>query len=203
MAPTDSRGGRGSAAGRNGLNRPVIGQRSGGTGGKPGGGTPGKPLIGKNGVVGTQKPAGPGVRSAKSYSGGKTTNRSVVSGVRQAFKPGSGPGSSGAAGKPPKKREDERGLLPNEGGEYIWTTSGTTVPAVITGTDWSTREHTRGPAAELRADPRKAPVVDERDIVERLSRKDEPQDANQLWPIPKGTPGVIKAPKPGTYDDDW
>jgi hypothetical protein len=119
MAP---RGPRPSA---NGLNRPVIGGRSA-PAGEP---TPPRSLIGRNGVVSNPKAPRP-IRATRAQFGGRGTNRSVVSGVRQAFEPTETAPTS-ATSKAARKRDRETTPLPHEGGDYTWTVDRATVRGVV------------------------------------------------------------------------
>ena len=248
MAPS----GPGGGGSRTGLTRPVIGSRpgaplpvrgavprpggSGGTATVPGAGnrpgTPGsrpgasKPLIGRDGVVGgARRPNGPGVRLPRTHSGGIGPNRSVITGVRQAMKPGAGvngarpvPRAAGRGGASPnpgrgptlapepsrRNRSTDDGSGPGAtDGEYIWQVAGVTVPSVITGGDWSGHDHTPGPTPGLRTDPADAPVTDEHATVERLSRRNVEPSESELWSLSGTVPGVFRAPSPRKYDDEW
>lgn len=203
MAPT----GTGNRPGTSGVGRPVIGSRPGPMG-VPGGGNPGtapasrpapaKALIGSNGVVGNGQRAQSGVRVPKTHFGGAGTNRSVISGVRQAFQPGTGLPAPAKGGT---KRDAESQYRP-EGGDHQWTVDREVVPGVISGGDWTGREHHPGAVAELRGRPERA---DETATVERLSKPAEAAGKDDdYWNLPTGGRGVVVRGRTRRYDaNDW
>ncbi|GAA4894083.1 hypothetical protein LX16_1729 [Stackebrandtia albiflava] len=152
-----------------------------------------RPLIGRNGVVGG-RPRRPGMRSSKLHSGGDRLNRSVVSGVRQAF---GGPAAPAA----PKRRDEkeQEGRYVPEGGDYVWRAEGDTVPAVISGgPGWDDREHAAAAVPDLSAP--ESQDVDEAANIDRLAHRADKPDGDQAlpsgpWNTAKTTPGVIR-PKP-------
>lgn len=122
----------------------------------------------------------------------------MISGVRQAFKPGTGiPG----AAKSDRDRDNDSDYRPT-GGDHEWTTHRYTVRGVITGGDWSSRRHDPGVVADLR--PAEGPASDEREVIERLSKKGDSGESTALWSMPRTTPGVITPPKPkNEFDFGW
>ncbi|ADD44997.1 hypothetical protein [Stackebrandtia nassauensis] len=170
----------------NALTRPVIGQRPGTT--NPAPAVKGR-LIGPNGVVAGPRNKVRAVRIPRLRSGGENLNRGVI--------------RAGGAGRPaaPLKpvvqkshRRDEDKRLSSDGPlEEFWEPNGAVVPAVITRrSDWQGHRHDPGPVKPLRANEELSGQFDEREVVDRLSRRGgETEEHSELWRAPKTSPTII------------